>query len=268
MSNNLSLVVIDEAHKISAPTYKEALNDLVGQNTSVIGVTATPGRTLFDDKKNTGLASIFDNKLLQPDLGKNPIETLRKLGVLSEVEHIDIQTGLNFNLNFIESSFESDFTNKSLDKIAESIERNKIITKTIKQEIDAGNPVIVFSCSVEHSKLLCAFLAVAGIKSSFIDHTKSYGSRKKIINQFKEGTIDVIVNYGVLSTGFDAPRIKTVLITRPTTSIVLYSQMIGRGLRGEAVGGNKKCRVIDISDNFDKYGNLEEVYLIFSEFWH
>ncbi len=267
ISENLSLIVIDEAHKISAPSYLKALNLLTNDKTSVVGVTATPGRSVFDGRQNRNLAAIFKGRLLKPNLGANPIKTLRNMGVLSEVVHIEIQTGLRFDFEFNEDELEIDFTNRSIKGIAESSERNQIIAETIKSEVELGNPVIVFSCNVEHSKMLCALLAVGGVKSSYIDHTKSYGARKKTISDFRGGVLDVIVNYGVLSTGFDAPRIRTVVVTRPTTSIVLYSQMIGRGLRGEAVGGNKYCRVIDINDNFERYGDLEKVYSHFSEFW-
>ena len=268
ISENLSLVVVDEAHKISAPTYLQALEMLANKFTSVVGVTATPGRAAFDDKSNQALANIFQSNLLKPDLGKNPIVTLRNMGVLAEVVHLEIQTGLKFDIEFSENPLDSDITSRSLKRIAESPQRNQLIANTVKNEVDHGNPVIVFSCNVEHSKTLCALLAVTGVRSSYIDHTKTYGARKKTISDFKNGTTDVIVNYGVLSTGFDAPRIRSVIITRPTASIVLYSQMIGRGLRGEAVGGNKYCRVIDINDNFERYGNLEKIYSHFSEFWN
>ena len=83
----------------------------------------------------------------------------------------------------------------------------------------------------------------------------------------RENKIDAIFNYGVLSTGFDAPNIKTVVIARPTTSIVLYSQMIGRGIRGTLVGGTGECRVVDIKDNVSNFGQVEEVYRYFDSYW-
>ena len=87
------------------------------------------------------------------------------------------------------------------------------------------------------------------------------------IDAFKRNRIQVLTNFGVLTTGFDAPNIDVVIIARPTTSIVLYSQMIGRGLRGAAVGGTESCEVIDIRDNFDAFGDLDEVYSHFEEYW-
>ncbi len=91
--------------------------------------------------------------------------------------------------------------------------------------------------------------------------------RRNIIRDFKDEKFDVLLNFGVLTTGFDAPRIKTVIITRPTTSIVLYSQMIGRGLRGKRMGGNETCRIIDIRDNLEDFGPIEDIYDFFNGYW-
>ena len=93
------------------------------------------------------------------------------------------------------------------------------------------------------------------------------GVRKAAIEGFRSGDFDVLVNYGVLTTGFDAPRIRTVVVTRPTTSLVLYSQMIGRGLRGPNMGGGAECNLIDIKDNFTAFGDIDAVYNYFEDYW-
>jgi len=77
----------------------------------------------------------------------------------------------------------------------------------------------------------------------------------------------VLINYGILSTGFDAPNIGAVIITRPTSSMVLYSQMIGRGLRGPKVGGREECLLIDVKDNFIGYGDQQIMYDFFDGYW-
>ena len=70
-----------------------------------------------------------------------------------------------------------------------------------------------------------------GYNSEHIDGSTRKERRTEIINKFRENKISILCNFGVLSTGFDAPKIDVVFISRPTMSIVLYSQMIGRGLR-------------------------------------
>ena len=74
-----------------------------------------------------------------------------------------------------------------------------------------------------------------------------------------------MTNFGVLTTGFDAPGIEVVIIARPTTSIVLYSQMVGRGLRGKKMGGTEKVEIINVKDNIQ---NLPSIYDAFTYFNH
>ena len=92
--------------------------------------------------------------------------------------------------------------------------------------------------------------------------------RQKAIELFKnrDSGIDIIINYGVLSTGFDSTNIKCVMITRPTKSIVLYSQMLGRGLRGPMMGGNEHCLLVDVEDNLESFDN-EKAFSHFDAYW-
>ena len=88
---------------------------------------------------------------------------------------------------------------------------------------------------------------------------------KKKIDEFRSKHINVITNYELLSTGFDAPKVDVVMITRPTFSSVLYSQMIGRGLRGTAMGGTESCQVIEVIDNIDGYPDTSVLFEEFEE---
>jgi superfamily II DNA or RNA helicase len=75
----------------------------------------------------------------------------------------------------------------------------------------------------------------------------------------------VLCNYGVLTTGFDAPRISALVIGRPTASPLLYEQMIGRGMRGPRFGGTEECLVVDIEDNIGFSGQL--AFLRYADYW-
>ena len=79
--------------------------------------------------------------------------------------------------------------------------------------------------------------------------------------------MQVLVNFGILSTGFDAPNTNAVVIARPTCSLVLYSQMVGRGLRGPKMGGTKDCKIIDIKDNFDAFDSVHDAFKFYDDFW-
>ena len=90
--------------------------------------------------------------------------------------------------------------------------------------------------------------------------------RRIIIKQFTDGEIDFLFNYGVLTTGFDAPKTRNIVICRPINSNILYEQIVGRGIRGTRFGGTDECDVIDFSDNIHNLGK-QQAYMRFKEFW-
>ena len=110
-------------------------------------------------------------------------------------------------------------------------------------------------------------LTFLGIKAVHLDGTTNRARRQSLIAAFRSGTVQVLCNFALLSTGFDAPKVDTIFIARPTGSIVLYSQIIGRGLRGPAIGGTEKCRVIDVIDNIVGFSDANRVYHYFEGYF-
>ena len=131
-----------------------------------------------------------------------------------------------------------------------------------------GKSIIVFACSLEHSKLLNEICILLDINCASIDDKTSFNSRKKFIEDFKNKKINVIFNYGVLSTGFDAPNTNTVMIVRPTASPIMYSQMLGRGLRGPKVNGNEECWLIDLKDNLKGLPDERNCFTMYNEYYN
>ena len=116
--------------------------------------------------------------------------------------------------------------------------------------------------------MLSAMLTLEEIPNSLVIGEMNPIDRKRAINQFKDRSsgVDIIINYEVLTTGFDSKNIKCVLITRPTKSVVLYSQMLGRGLRGPLMGGNEECLLVDVDDNLQNFDN-ETAFSHFNDYW-
>ena len=125
----------------------------------------------------------------------------------------------------------------------------------------------MFTCGVEHSKFLTAALLAKNVSAAFVDSTVTRQRRRSLVKDFASRKLSILMNFGVLSAGFDAPGVNTVVITRPTTSVVLYSQMVGRGLRGPKMGGSAECRLIDVRGNFTRFGGVESVYDVFRDYW-
>ena len=78
--------------------------------------------------------------------------------------------------------------------------------------------------------------------------------RRRVVEEFRAGEVKALVNYAVFREGFDAPKTRAIIVARPVYSPNLYFQMIGRGLRGVANGGNDRCLILNVQDNISNFG--------------
>lgn len=268
------LVVVDEAHKSIAPTYKATIEFLCDNNkTNLVGLTATPGRT--DEGQVADLVEFYGNhKITITDEDGNdvpdPIGYLQENEYLSKITRKRVPTDITIDLSPAERQSISEFFEippRILLELSKNDQRNAVIVKEIAKLHEQGHQTIVFGCSVEHSHLLTELLMIRGIPARCVDGTTSTFDRAQYISAFKSGEIKVLINYGVLTTGFDAPNTDAVVITRPTGSLVLYSQMIGRGIRGPKMGGTTECILIDLEDNLVGYPSEGQAFKFFDSHW-
>jgi len=270
------LIVVDEAHKVIAPTYKSVTQALQLHTTQIMGLTATPGRSYKEfnsEDENSELAKFFFERIITFNpRDKGAIEYLREKGVLahakSEVLTIDGDINLSSKeLQQVSQLFE--IPASVLDKIGKNSIRNAEILAKINQLVtnQTARNIIFFGTSVEHSVLICSLLKFLDIKAEHVDGNTPKTTREKIIKKFKNQEINVLCNYEVLSTGFDAPKTDCVFLARPTSSVVLYSQMIGRGLRGPAIGGTESCLIVNVRDNFTNLPSIDMMYKVFEDYW-
>lgn len=266
-SENVKLVIFDEAHGIIAKTYNETVINLMNSDCSLIGLSATPGRV--DSDEQSQLVEKFGNNLIELDCnGINPIVFLKNQSILSqtELELLEITPEIEFDrkeLKYIEENFE--IPTSALQRLGKEKIRNIEIIKKLKNECESGKKIIFFAIDLDHSKKINAILNFIGIKSTHIDGDTS--NRKYILNQFKNDFIQVICNGDLLATGFDAPKIDVVFIARPVGSKGLKLQMIGRGLRGPKLGGTKKCKIIDVRDDFGSSFEAVDIYDSFADYF-
>ena len=281
MVEKTKLVVVDEAHKALATTYKKAL-DFVTQTNGcrLVGLTATPGRSNYitGTNENKELAQFFGQKIIRitkPDdsILPNPLKYLQDINVLAEIDQEELPVSIDFtkhhyNLKDYKSvSAKDDLTSKELSIIATDPHRNSVILDKINENKDLST--LVFAASKDHCLILNRLLkATYNIESAVILGETNATVRKRAITDFKEGRLKILINYGVLSTGFDAPRLNTLIVARPTKSVVLYSQIVGRALRGTANGGNKKNKLITIKDNLIGFPEPDFMFSYWEEFWN
>ena len=300
LKRDCRLIVFDEAHKAAAKKTQKVIEGLMRmpagyENRALIGLTATPGRTTEDTYDNNLLTNMFGNKLIYIDstiLNQINLGRLKALNTVAETNIIKYfqerrilakmkPQKLTYKMDFSEKDIKTlssalrdmgyddkEYTDEQIKVLARNKERNLAIMSQLRQLYLDKKPTIVFACSVDHAKMLAAMLTLEGIPNSLVLGDMEPMDRKHAIDLFKnrKSGVDIIINYEVLTTGFDSKNIKCVFITRPTKSIVLYSQMLGRGLRGPMMGGNEECDLIDIDDNLQAFDN-ETAFSHFNDYW-
>ncbi len=118
---------------------------------------------------------------------------------------------------------------------------------------NADWPTLIFATSVEHAQTVAALLNTKGVMARAVSGGTDRAVRRRVVDDFRAGEVQVLVNYGVFREGFDAPKTRAILVARPVYSPNLYFQMIGRGLRGPKNGGSERCLVINVQDNIDNF---------------
>jgi superfamily II DNA or RNA helicase len=272
--NDVFLVIVDEAHRSVAHQWIKALDKFVeSSSVYLLGLTATPGMGAESDERNFMLStyyhnnkiSLMDDKYVEMD---KPISYLTQRGFLAEIERIDIDSQINISngiSNYSDNEFK--FSSSALHSLSVSSSRNSSIINIIRESLkkDPNSKILVFTCGIAHNRILNTLLNRLNISCRSIDQRTN--DRQGIIDDFKNKDLNVLLNFGVLTTGFDAPKTNICIIARPVGSIVLYSQMVGRILRGPLNGGNAKNKLFTIKDNLG-HGDYDELFNTFNEFYN
>lgn len=272
-----TLVVMDEAHQAIAPTYQLILDALVEPfpKTSLLGLSATPGRTWNDPNADEQLTKYFARQkvMLEVDGYANPVDYLVEHQYLAKTEFhpVFLKTGIalsDADLLRIETDFE--IPSDILERLAEDEMRNLGILAEIEKLIERHRRIIVFATTVEHSDLLAYTLRARGIWAKSVTGATLSADRQASLDGFKADFDEprVLCNFGVLTTGFDAPRTSAALIARPTVSLVLYSQMVGRAIRGKRAGGNATAEIVTVVDSdLPGFGDVGSAFTNWEDVW-
>lgn len=279
-------VVMDEAHMSIAPTYKLVLEILVNKSTSLLGLTATPGRAAIvfsSEEEETKKLAIFFNKqkaTLKVKGYKTPIHFLQDKGYLANIKHERLETSIS-DIKKIFSDAEikaelkriksgRDISKEFINKLSSDGKRiQMIIDKAISENKDPNNKIIIFAGAVYPANAIYKILRMEDINCCLVTGETNLIERRNNIELFKQekSNMNIIINYGVLTTGFDAPKANVAIIGRPTQSVTLYSQMIGRVVRGKNAGGKKECKVVTVKDPIYGFRDMSESFEYWEELW-
>jgi superfamily II DNA or RNA helicase len=279
LKRSLGLLVIDEAHRAAAPSYRRVISGLLGEAnpTPIVGLTATPFRMEYvgDDPEagTVELREIFRN-LIEPaaTLGDNVRVTLQDRGVLARPVFETIETNTKMSMPALQPGLP---TAEDVERIDRALairadnprRRLAILDRIVPITQDPRHLVLYFGPSVRDAECMAYLLRERNVPAAVVSGSTREASRRRVVDRFKRAEIRALCNCEVLTTGFDAPKVSHIVMARPTVSQVLYEQMVGRGLRGRRFGGTETCVVLDCQDDFGGPTRPELGYRRFRRVW-
>jgi DNA repair protein RadD len=282
-SEPYSLIIIDECHRVNLAStelakdkakgepkeqtqekasklsntnqYQQIIEKLMQVNPDVklLGLTATPyrlGMGWIYKKHYRGFMRSEEKRPFEHCIYELPLRYLIKRQYLTEPNLVDA-TIEHYDFSSLRANASGEYSPVDINHL---LNKNPRVTQgIIEQVIELGykrQGIMIFAATVEHAKEVFSYLPAQ--LSALITGATDNTERDKLIKAFKRKEIKYLVNVSVLTTGFDAPHVDMIAILRPTQSVSLYQQIIGRGLR---LSDNKKdCLVIDYTGNeFDLY---------------
>ncbi|MBV7314557.1 DEAD/DEAH box helicase [Shewanella sp. NIFS-20-20] len=252
-SQAFSLVIVDECHRISLDEnsqYQLFINHLrqINPNIKILGLTATPfrlGHGFIYKHHYHGKVGNLDNSVFDKCIFELPLRPLIKQGYLTSPVVFDAIEA-QYNFSNLDRSRDGQFDQVQVANIINA--SGRATTAIIKQIVSLASSrtgVIIFAATVKHADEILHLLGDE--PKAIVTAETDSASRDQIIANFKAQKIKYLVNVSVLTTGFDAPHVDFIAILRPTESVSLYQQMVGRGLR---LAPNKTdCLIIDYAAN-------------------
>jgi DNA repair protein RadD len=234
-----TLVVIDEAHRVRARSYRDILAAYPAA--TAVGLTATPCRS-----DGRGLGNVFESMVEAPQVG-----SLIDGGYLVKTRVVAPTRPDLTGVSTVRGDYHEGELEHAMDKA-------KLIGDAVENWLKFGQrrPTILFASGVGHSVHLRDEFRRAGILAEHLDGDTPTDERDGMLAKLARGEIEIITNCMVLTEGVDVPAVGCIVVARPTKSIVLYRQMLGRGLR--TAPGKHDCIVIDHADVTRQHGFVEE----------
>lgn len=229
-------VVVDECHHAAAPTYQRVINYL--EAPLVLGLSATPYR---GDKLS--IAPMFPQGVCYSYAAPEGI----KDGWL--VDPHGWRPGTDILLDSVHTRG-GDFVEGELSTLVDTPARNRIAVKSW-HKLAEGRRTLCFTVNVDHAKHLAELFQDDGVPAAYVSGETPRHERRGILQRFSSGEIKVLCNCMVLTEGYDETRIEAVLLCRPTKSLGLWTQMVGRGLRTSP--GKTDLVIIDLADTTSKH---------------
>ena len=238
------MIVVDEAHHALARSYK----DLFDRNRDAfkLGMTATPCRM-----KRESFGMLFERLISSPST-----KDFIKRGYLAPYDYVVIgqfsQDQLTIN-SLKGRGNDGDYSIKEMDEKLNVPQSIKRLYESVVKHAD-GKKGIVYAIDIDHAQMIASYYKAMGIKAVALDSKTPAKTRQRMVEAFRMGDLDCMVNVNLFDEGFDCPDVEYIQMARPTLSLAKYLQMVGRGLRINHKQKDKVCMIIDNVGNYRKFG--------------
>lgn len=253
-------VIIDECHLVNAKggMYEEFIRET---KCKVLGLTATPYRL---STSSWGAMLKFltrtNPRIFSKVIYQVQIKTLLNMGFLAQMDYYYTPCPRWDESNLKENSTGADYTDKSVQEEYKRIDFYSwlvsITRRLLQPKGRKRNGILVFTRFLKEAERLSREIEGCAMVSGDTPKTE----RKRVIEAFKKGTIRVVVNVGVLTTGFDYPELDTVVMARPTKSLSLWYQIVGRAIRPSPL--KDRGWVVDLCGSLNRFGRVSDLELI------
>ncbi len=249
-------VVIDEAHHSPAKSYRRIIARMAERKRyRLLGLTATPTRTIENERGV--LHALFDGRVIH----QVEVRQLIERGILARPRpvHVETHADVDEGLTLDDLKHYHEFHELSeawLDRIAHMESRNATIVEHYLENRTRYGQTLVFAINVRHAALLTEALRARGISAEYVASYRPDATDAdpgEVIDRFRAGKLEVLVNVQMVTEGVDVPAIRTVFLARPTRSEILLRQMIGRALRGPAAGGTAEAFLVSFEDHWKEF---------------
>ena len=237
-------IVVDEAHHALAVSYQDLFERY--RLAMKMGMTATPCRM---QKKSFG--KLFDHLVDSPSTA----DFIRR-GYLAPYNYVVI--GLfstdQLAINLLKGrGSDGDYAIKEMDEKLNVPPAIRRLYDSVRKYAD-GKKGIVYAIDISHAQAIAQCYSLLGIKAVALDSKTPAVTRQKMVEAFRKGELDCLVNVNLFDEGFDCPDVEYIQMARPTLSLAKYLQMVGRGLRINKEDPKKVCMIIDNVGNYRKFG--------------
>lgn len=229
-------LVIDESHHVNAASYTKIIE--AWPDARILGVTATPTR--LDGKP---LGKHFDTMVLGPSV-KSLIDAgfLAPFTYLAPPEKADLSGVKTVNGDY------------DIQSLAAAMNRAVITGDAVEHARTylTGKPAIAFCVTVQHAEDVAAQFREAGFRAASVDGSMGTLERRDLIRSIGDGRLDILTSCAIISEGTDIPIVGGAILLRPTQSLSVHLQQVGRALRPKPDGS--KAVILDHVGNVKKHG--------------